>query len=128
MIKKEPEYLCKGLIVKTLIISQFIYITQSVGLPENTVNIINQKLHKFMWKKKYNNKKAVDKSKCKIQWKTLLNLIFSRKRLRHFEHTLRIDRPYWDAKTGAKSWRNVLQTWLKLEIQRRTPTTCFSRK
>ena len=99
MIKKEPEYLCKGLIVKTLIISQFIYITQSVGLPENTVNIINHKLHTFMWKKKYNSKKAVDKSKCKIQWKTLLNLIFSRKRLRHFEHTLRIDRPYWDAKT-----------------------------
>ena len=53
----------KVLIVKTLIISQFIYITQSVGLPENTVNIINHKLHTFMWKKKYNNKKAVDKSK-----------------------------------------------------------------
>ena len=62
MIKKEPEYLCKGLIVKTLIISQFIYITQSVGLQENTVNIINQKLNTFMWKKKY-NKKAVGKSK-----------------------------------------------------------------
>ena len=51
------------LIVKTLIISQFIYITQSVGLPESTVNIINQKLHTFMWKKKYNHNKAVDKSK-----------------------------------------------------------------
>ena len=53
----------KVLIVKTLIISQFIYITQSVGLPENTVNIINHKLHTFMWKKKYNHNKAVDKSK-----------------------------------------------------------------
>ena len=53
----------KVLIVKTLIISQFIYITQSVGLPENTVKIINQKLHTFVWKKKYNNKKADDKSK-----------------------------------------------------------------
>ena len=35
----------------------------------------------------------------KPQWKTRLNLIFSRKQLRHFQHTLRIDRPYWDAKT-----------------------------
>ena len=79
-----------------------------------------------MWKKKYNNKKAVDKSKCKIvmqdidkgglkmvdmkilqnalylnwvstlmgsrsdkpQWKTRLNLIYSRKKLRNFQHTL----------------------------------------
>ena len=31
----------------------------------------------------------------KPQWKTRLNLIFSRKKLRHFQHTLRIDRPYW---------------------------------
>ena len=41
----------KVLIVKTLIISQFIYIPQSVGLPESNVNIINHKLHTFMWKK-----------------------------------------------------------------------------
>ena len=27
--------------------------------------------------------------------KKLLNLIFSRKKLRHFQHTLRIDRHYW---------------------------------
>ena len=112
----------KVLIVKTFIISQFSYITQSVGLPENTVNIINQKLRTFMWKKKYNNQKADDKEKRKIlmqnsdeeglkmvdmkilqnalylnwvstlmgsksdkpQWKTRLNLIFSRKNLRHF--------------------------------------------
>ncbi len=112
----------KVLIVKTFIISQFSYITQSVGLPENTVNIIDQKLRTFMWKKKYNNQKADDKEKRKIlmqnsdkgglkmvdmkilqnalylnwvstlmgsksdkpQWKTRLNLIFSRKNLRHF--------------------------------------------
>ena len=34
----------------------------------------------------------------KPQWKTHQNLLFSRKKLRHFQHTLRIDRPYWDAK------------------------------
>ena len=36
----------------------------------------------------------------KPQWKTRLNLIFSRKKLRHFQHTLRIDRPYRDPKYG----------------------------
>ena len=35
----------------------------------------------------------------KPQWKTHLNLLFSRKKIRHFQHTLRIDRPYCDAKT-----------------------------
>ena len=61
----------------------------------------------------------------KPQWKTLLNLIFTRKKLRHFEHTLLIDRPYWDAKTWAEFWRNILLTWLKLEIQRRNSNNLF---
>ena len=56
----------KVLTAKTLIISQFIYIMQSVGLPEKTWNIINQKLYTFIRKRKYNNKKAFQKVKRKV--------------------------------------------------------------
>ena len=56
----------KILIAKTFIISQFIYIMQSIGIPDNTLTRINRELFAFIWKKKYNNKKAFEKIKRKI--------------------------------------------------------------
>lgn len=56
----------KILVAKTFIISQFIFIMQAVGLPEDTLNEINRTLFSFLWKKKYSNKKAFEKVKRKI--------------------------------------------------------------
>lgn len=117
---------------------------QSVGLPEKTLNIINRKLYTFIWKRKYDNKKAFQKVKCKVltkdidkrglkmvdmkshqnallelgakingkqhrqtQLENTSNSVFLqiRKRLRHFQYTLWVDRPYWDAKT----YRRILE-------------------
>lgn len=62
------------LIGKTLIVSQFIYIMQSVGLPEKTPNIINRKLYTFIWKKKYDNKKAFEKMKRKVLMQNMVDM------------------------------------------------------
>ena len=56
----------KILIAKTFIISQFIYTMQSIGIPEDILTKINRELFAFIWKKKYNNKKAFEKVKRKI--------------------------------------------------------------
>ena len=45
---------------KTFLISQFIYIMQSVGIPDNILDKINRTLYAFLWKRKY-NKKAFEK-------------------------------------------------------------------
>ena len=39
---------------------------QSVGLPDNIQHNINRALYSFLWKKKYNNKKAFEKGKQKV--------------------------------------------------------------
>ena len=39
---------------------------QSIGIPEDILTKINRELFAFIWKKKYNNKKAFEKVKRKI--------------------------------------------------------------
>ena len=56
----------KVLIAKTFLISQFVYVMQSVGLPEDVLSEINRILFAFLWKSKYNNKKAFEKVKRKV--------------------------------------------------------------
>ena len=56
----------KILIAKTFLISQFIYIMQSIGLPEHVLHTINRLLYTFIWKKKTSNKKAFEKVKRKV--------------------------------------------------------------
>ena len=48
-------------ILKTFGLSLFIYMMQSVGIPESTLNKINQMFFRFLWKKKFTNKKAFEK-------------------------------------------------------------------
>ena len=56
----------KILIAKTFLISQFIYIMRSVGIPDNILDKINRALYAFLWKRKYNNKKAFEKVKRRV--------------------------------------------------------------
>ena len=46
--------------------SQFVYIMQAIGLPDDTLTTINRGLLTFIWKKRYNNKKSFEKVKRKV--------------------------------------------------------------
>ena len=56
----------KIVIIKSLLISQFTFIMQSIGLPEHVLSKINTILYKFVWQRKYSNKKAFEKVKRKV--------------------------------------------------------------
>jgi exonuclease III len=56
----------KIVVIKTFMISQFTYVMQSVGLPRHILIQINTILYKFLWKRKFNNKRAFEKVKRKV--------------------------------------------------------------
>lgn len=56
----------KILLVKTFMISQFTFVMQSVGLPESVLLKINRLLYKFVWQRRFSNKKAFEKVKRKV--------------------------------------------------------------
>ena len=56
----------KIVIVKSFLISQLVFIMQSIGLPEKILSEINRILYKFIWQRKFSNKKAFEKVKRKV--------------------------------------------------------------
>jgi hypothetical protein len=61
--KRNLSILGKIQIVKTFLLSQFVFVMQSVGIPQETLTIINRIIYKFLWKKTVSNKKAFEKVK-----------------------------------------------------------------
>ncbi len=59
--KRDLSIVGKIHIVKTFMISQFVYLMQSIGLPDMVLKEINTMLFKFVWKKRYNNRRAFEK-------------------------------------------------------------------
>ena len=53
----------KIVIAKTFLISQIIFVMQSIGLPETVLKQINTILYKFLWQRKHSNRKAFEKVK-----------------------------------------------------------------
>lgn len=56
----------KVVIIKTFLLSQFNFVMQSIGLPEKILININQIMYKFVWQRKFSNRKAFEKVKRKI--------------------------------------------------------------
>lgn len=56
----------KIVIIKTFLISQFTFVMQSVGIPEEVLKEINSLLYKFLWQRRFHNKKAFEKIKRKV--------------------------------------------------------------
>lgn len=56
----------KIVVIKTFLLSQLIYQMQSIGIPADVLRNINVKLYKFLWQRKFNNRKAFEKVKRKI--------------------------------------------------------------
>ena len=50
-------------IIKTFAISQFIYLMQSISIPDSIITELNTIFYRFLWKKKNNNKRAFEKVK-----------------------------------------------------------------
>jgi exonuclease III len=66
-------------IAKTFLLSQFIYIMQSIGIPDSALATINTIMYKFIWQRKCSNKRAFEKVKrtvlCKDYSEGGLNVI-----------------------------------------------------
>ncbi len=59
--KRDLSLIGKIHVIKTFLLSQFIYLMQSISLPEVVLTQINTTLFKFVWKKRTNNKRAFEK-------------------------------------------------------------------
>ena len=77
--KRDLSIKGKIIIVKTFGLSQFIYLMQSIGLPDKVITKINRIFFSFIWKRKYNSKKPFEKIKRKIMYNSIesggLNMI-----------------------------------------------------
>ena len=56
----------KIIVAKTFLISKLVYVMQSISLPQEILKKINLILYKFLWQKKYSNRKAFEKVKRKV--------------------------------------------------------------
>ena len=64
--KRDISIQGKMVVIKTFLISQLVYVMQSICLPQNVLQTINTLLYKFIWQKRYSNRKAFEKVKRKI--------------------------------------------------------------
>ena len=59
--KRNLSLIGKIHIIKTFLLSQIIYIMQALILPDDVLKTINTIIFKFLWKKKFSNRKAFEK-------------------------------------------------------------------
>ena len=60
---RNPTLYGKVIVAKTLLLSQLSHILQVLALPQHILTRINTIIYRFLWKRKYNNKKAFEKIK-----------------------------------------------------------------
>ena len=60
---RNPNLYGKAIIAKTLLLSQFSHVLQVLALPQSVLTRINTVIYRFLWKRKYNNKRAFEKIK-----------------------------------------------------------------
>ena len=56
----------KIIIIKCFILSQFVFIMQSIGIPAKVLANINRIMYKFIWQRRKTNRKAFEKIKRKV--------------------------------------------------------------
>ena len=61
--KRQLGYLGKICVIKSLFLSQLIYVMQAICIPEHVLKEINTILYRFLWRKKDCNKRAFEKVK-----------------------------------------------------------------
>ena len=65
-IKSNPTIYGKVIIAKTLLLSQFSHVLQVLALPQSVFTRINTVIYRFLWKRKYSNKRAFEKIKINV--------------------------------------------------------------
>ena len=55
-------------ILKTFALSQFVFVMQSIALPKDVLDQINRLFFRFLWKRKFSNKRAFEKVKRKVMY------------------------------------------------------------
>ena len=61
--KRDLSIMGKNVIVNFFLVSQLIYVMQSIGLPEKVLIDVNRLFYKFIWQKRFSNRKAFEKVK-----------------------------------------------------------------
>jgi hypothetical protein len=61
--KRNLNLLGKICVIKSFLLSQFVYLLQAISLPEDVLKEINTILYRFLWRKRDCNKKAFEKVK-----------------------------------------------------------------
>ena len=61
--KRDLSVKGKIVIVKCFLASQLIFIMQSIGIPEKVLTYLNRLFYKFIWQKRFSNRKAFEKVK-----------------------------------------------------------------
>ena len=64
--RRDLSLIGKIQIIKTYGISQLNHVMQSIGIPSKVLEQINRLFFRFLWKKRFNNKKAYEKVKRKV--------------------------------------------------------------
>ena len=64
--KKDLSMQGKIIVPKTFLVSQLVYVMQSIGLPRLALQKINRLLYKFLWQKRLSNRRAFEKVKRKV--------------------------------------------------------------
>ena len=62
---RNPTLYGKAIIAKTLLLSQFSHVLQVLALPQSVLTRINTIIYRFLWKRKYNDKRAFEKKEKK---------------------------------------------------------------
>ena len=55
-------------VIKTFGLSQFIFVMQSIKIPKAVLDQVNRLFFRFLWKKKFNNRRAFEKVKRKVMF------------------------------------------------------------
>jgi len=55
-------------VIKTFALSQFIFVMQSIKIPKAVLDQVNRLFFRFLWKKKFNNRRAFEKVKRKVMF------------------------------------------------------------
>ena len=69
--RRNLSLMTKVYLTKTLLISQIVFILQSLHLPDEVFTKINTFIFRFIWKKIYTNTKAFEKNKRTISCKSI---------------------------------------------------------
>ena len=111
--KRDLSIWGKILIIKTLCISMLTLIIQSITLPNEALSRLNQLFFKFIWKKRYNNKKAFEKVKRKIMYLTYEEGGLQMLDIKHFQNSFILERVKRLREEVHNQWKTIPVYFLK---------------